>query len=176
MASPAAGVADGEQCSSHVAAAHARHAWLTLAKPTASLRLPWDAVPWEVSKRARMTLLPSGIIPPVPVETRSYPSSRSEQNLTDVASECFRRAGIRPLKARDEAIRLRAASYDRQCAVKKVGHTHCCGSLLPGKLPNRRMESMSCALQLEGLWKASLAGKANSTLHGPGWTFATATV
>ena len=81
-------------------------------------RLPWDALPWEVSKCARMTLLPSGIVPLVPVETRSSPSSRSNQNITDVATECFRRAGIRPLKARDEAIRPRTASYV-QCVVKK---------------------------------------------------------
>ncbi|CAE7869934.1 hypothetical protein AK812_SmicGene44293 [Symbiodinium microadriaticum] len=168
MASPAAGVADGEQCSGHVAAAHARHAWLSLAKSTASLRLPWDTVPWEVSKRARMTLLPSGIMPPVPVETRSYPSLRSEQNLTDVASDCFRRAGIRPLKARDEAIRLRDASYDRQCAVKKWV-TLIAVEPAAWEIAKQTYGKYELRFATGGIVESvsdALAGKANSTLHG----------
>ena len=123
---------------------------------------------WEVSKRARMTLLPSGIMPPVPVETRSYPSSRSEQNLTDVASECFRRAGIRPLKARDEAIRLRDASYDRQCAVKKWV-TLIAVEPAAWEIAKQTYGKYELRFATGGIVESvsdARAGKANSTLHG----------
>ncbi|CAE7414212.1 unnamed protein product, partial [Symbiodinium sp. KB8] len=146
--------------------------WLSSLNISWSVENPERSYMWLLPEwnhlRSQMTLLPSGIMPPVPVETRSYPSSRSEQNLTDVASECFRRAGIRPLKARDEAIRLRDASYDRQCAVKKWV-TLIAVEPAAWEIAKQTYGKYELRFATGGIVESvsdALAGKANSTLHG----------